>query len=348
MRIFIADLVFFFGSTMAKREYTSLNERARAIAGEVVFPRSKENAYEYRVRTPTPHEPGQQDLHVIGLTPELFYQSNECTTEKDECVVAMRAGGYPYAICFNSNQGPVVHSGGGRFEPENPWDFCLHIVSTAAVLIAPGSTAKSRCLVVGQDLMRDLGTEIGLPQAGPMPRSKPSAGEPWVLRKRVTTALLRSIESIEECPLEGTLKKLYVEGKALETIALALAHIFGADRQHDTRPSLRPREIRRMHEARDIVDSRLDDLPGLAELARAVGTSTTALKKAFRAVFGVPVFEYARTERLRRAHVLLSQGDFSVGEVAARVGFQSLGHFGAAYKKLFGFLPSTTTRHTQG
>ena len=263
-------------------------------------------------------------------------------------MLAMRANGYPYAICFNSNQGPVAHTGGGAFAPENPWDFCLYPLTTGAVLISPGSTARSLCLVVGQELMRELGTDIGLPEAGPMPRSTPPPGEPWVLWHRVSADLLRSIESIEECKFEGTLKRLYVEGKALETIALALEQMFGRDQRPDAGQLLRPREIRRMHEVRDIVDSRLDDLPSLADLARTVGTSTTALKSAFRKVFGVPVFEYARTERLRRAHVLLSQGDFSVSEVAARVGFQSLGHFGEAYKKLFGFLPSSTRRHAEG
>lgn len=333
---------------MMNREYSSLNQRARAIAGAVVFPRSKESSYERRARAPALYGAGEHDWHAIGITPELFYQSDECRAGKDECMVAMRANGYPYVICFNSNQGPVAHSGGGAFAPENPWEFCLHPLTTGAVLVSPGSTARSLCLVVGQELMRELGTDIGLPEAGPMPRSTPQPGEPWVLWHRVSADLLRSIESIEECKFEGTLKRFYVEGKALETIALALVQMFGRDQQPDAGQSLRPREIRRMHEVRDIVDSRLDDLPSLADLARSVGTSTTALKSGFRKVFGVPVFEYARTERLRRAHVLLSQGYFSVSEVAARVGFQSLGHFGEAYKKLFGFLPSSTRRHAEG
>ena len=49
--------------------------------------------------------------------------------------------------------------------------------------------------------------------------------------------------------------------------------------------------VRKAHEARDLVDSRLEDLPSLSDLARAVGMSTTALKRAYRMVFGIPVYE---------------------------------------------------------
>ncbi len=68
--------------------------------------------------------------------------------------------------------------------------------------------------------------------------------------------------------------------------------------------------------------------------------STTALKRAYRVVFGVPVYEYARNERLQRARILLAEGELSVGEVAARVGYQSLSWFSLAFKKKFGMLPS--------
>ena len=170
---------------MMNREYSSLNQRARAIAGAVVFPRSKESSYERRASAPAPYGAGEHDWHGMGITPELFYQSDECRAGKDECMLAMRASNSPYVICFNSNQGPVLHSGGGAFAPENPWEFCLHPLTTGAVLVSPGSTARSLCLVVGQQLMRELGTDIGLPEAGPMPRSTPQPGEPWVLWHRV-------------------------------------------------------------------------------------------------------------------------------------------------------------------
>ncbi len=111
-------------------------------------------------------------------------------------------------------------------------------------------------------------------------------------------------------------------------------------------PPLRPRDVRKVHEARDLVDDRLDDLPSLSDIARAVGMSTTALKRAYRTVFGIPVYEYARNERLRQAWALLAEGDLSVGEVAERVGYQSLSHFSAAFKRQFGLLPREVWPHT--
>ncbi len=74
--------------------------------------------------------------------------------------------------------------------------------------------------------------------------------------------------------------------------------------------------------------------------------STTALKRAYRIVFGVPVYEYARNQRLQRARALLSEGELSVGEVAVRVGYQSLSWFSLAFKRKFGMLPREVWPHT--
>jgi AraC-like DNA-binding protein len=74
--------------------------------------------------------------------------------------------------------------------------------------------------------------------------------------------------------------------------------------------------------------------------------STTALKRAYKMVFGIPVYEYARNERLRRARALLADGELSVGEVAVRVGYQSLSWFSLAFKRQFGILPREVWPHT--
>jgi AraC-like DNA-binding protein len=167
-----------------------------------------------------------------------------------------------------------------------------------------------------------------------------------MLDARAPTEAVRALAMIDGCPLRGPLRRLYVEAKALEIIALLLARLpFGGGKPTEVL-SLRPRDIRKAHEARDLVQSRLNDLPTLSEIAREVGMSTTALKRAYRMVFGVAVYEYARNERLQRAMGLLTVGELSVSEVAARVGYQSLSWFSLAFKRQFGVLPREVWPHT--
>ena len=156
----------------------------------------------------------------------------------------------------------------------------------------------------------------------------------------VTTDIRDALSCMESSPLGGRLRRLYLEGKALEVIASLVDRICPGTGTRRHARTLRPREARKVRDAQDFIRGRMDDLPTVRELARAVGMSTTVFKQAWRAVLGMPVDEYVRSERLALARTLLAQGDLSVSEVADRVGYQSLSWFGIAFKRQFGTLPS--------
>ena len=94
----------------------------------------------------------------------------------------------------------------------------------------------------------------------------------------------------------GALRPLFLEARALSWLAMGL----GSAEEHACKPP-RAREVERMHEAREVLLSRLDSPPTLAELATAVGTNDFALKRNFKAVFGQPVYTYLLTLRLAHA-----------------------------------------------
>ena len=78
----------------------------------------------------------------------------------------------------------------------------------------------------------------------------------------------------------------------------------------------------------------------LAELSRQIGLNTYALKKDFKALFGVPVFKYLQNERMTTAHDLIRTNKATVQEAAWQVGYDSLSSFSNAFTKKFGFRPS--------
>ena len=80
--------------------------------------------------------------------------------------------------------------------------------------------------------------------------------------------------------------------------------------------------------------------PTISQLARMVSISESKLKKDFKLLYGVPVYEYFQKIRMQAARDKLLAGGHSVKEVAMELGYSNLSNFTIAFKKEFGLLPS--------
>jgi AraC-like DNA-binding protein len=88
------------------------------------------------------------------------------------------------------------------------------------------------------------------------------------------------------------------------------------------------------------LEQRLFDPLGLASVARHAGASPSTLLRAFKRAVGASPSSYLRGRRLDEAMLLLKSRRYTVGEVAERVGYQSLASFTHAFSRHFGELPS--------
>jgi AraC-like DNA-binding protein len=80
--------------------------------------------------------------------------------------------------------------------------------------------------------------------------------------------------------------------------------------------------------------------PTISQLARMVSISESKLKKDFKLIYGIPVYEYFQKVRMQAAKDKLLTGGHSVKEVAMELGYSNLSNFTIAFKKEFGLLPS--------
>ncbi|MBQ7692218.1 MAG: metalloregulator ArsR/SmtB family transcription factor [Oscillospiraceae bacterium] len=95
--------------------------------------------------------------------------------------------------------------------------------------------------------------------------------------------------------------------------------------------------VRRMH---DELLQHPEQRPTIEELARRCLMNPTTLKAVFKAVYGDSLASHMKEHRMERAAELLQQGDLSVGEVAAAVGYDSPSRFSAAFRARYHMLPS--------
>jgi AraC-like DNA-binding protein len=160
-----------------------------------------------------------------------------------------------------------------------------------------------------------------------------------------TTAAMRSVvQQIIDCPFSGTTKRIYLQGKVFELIALQLEGIenFTGKRLHQL--ALKPITIARIYQAADILRSRLEHPPSQIELAQQVGVSHCTLNKGFRSLFGVTPFVYLTQQRMKQAETVLRESCSTVAEVANQVGYANPAQFAAAFKRQFGIAPSDCIR----
>lgn len=149
-------------------------------------------------------------------------------------------------------------------------------------------------------------------------------------------AVSSALYQILTCPYENLGRRLFLESKALELIALQLNYLGEAD--PGGIPSV-DRDYKKIYEARDILVSSMEEPPGLFELAKTVGLSHTKLNRGFHELFDTTVFGYLRTARLETARRYLLDGEMNVTEAAFAVGYSSLSHFSLAFKEYTGFYP---------
>lgn len=93
-----------------------------------------------------------------------------------------------------------------------------------------------------------------------------------------------------------------------------------------------------------LASARLDDPPGVEELAEALSVSVSTLAHRFKAETGMTVVERIRWLRIRAARALLGRRGASVKSAAAELGFSSPFYFSKVFKEIAGILPQAYLR----
>ena len=147
------------------------------------------------------------------------------------------------------------------------------------------------------------------------------------------------LQQILQCPYKGLTKRMYLESKAIELLALLIEEE-AEIHQGEAQAALLDLDYRdRIHYAQEILLKNLTNPPSLMELARQVGMCDYNLKRGFKEVFDTTVFGYLRDRRLERAQQLLLEPWMTVAEAARTVGYDSHASFTTAFKQKYGVSP---------
>jgi AraC-like DNA-binding protein len=156
-----------------------------------------------------------------------------------------------------------------------------------------------------------------------------------------TPSMQVALQQILHCPYQGMFKRMYLEGKVLELLALQLMQLIDQEVSL-SHSSLRGHDIDCIHHAKEILIQNLDNPPSLLDLARQVGLNDRKLKQGFHQVFKTTPFAYLRHYRLEQARQLLAMDlEIPVEQVAKAVGYSDRSRFAVAFRKQFGINPKS-------
>lgn len=188
--------------------------------------------------------------------------------------------------------------------------------------------------LLGRPLLLPRGSVIVLAAA-------PDVVEPLISAMRLSL----SIAAIEGDAAQGSA----VQAETREAMLVKLVDILNNGRNADTEGRALQRK-RMVDRACELMMSRPDAPPCLAEVCKAVGASPSKLSYCFHDVLGMSPNRYVRMLRLNAARRDLRRSQdaqVTVYDVATRWGFWHFGRFSLDYKRQFCELPSESLRRSR-
>lgn len=157
---------------------------------------------------------------------------------------------------------------------------------------------------------------------------------------RITPRMRMVMEEVRQCKFQGGLKKLFLQSKAIELLALQCEQMETVQATGTPlRNKITRQDVEKLYYARDLVLQHIQQPLSLEELSRKAGLNEFKLKSGFKAIFDNTVFGYLNDHRLELARKLIVDGDLPMSHIAEQAGYSSPQHFSTAFRKKFGVSP---------
>lgn len=153
---------------------------------------------------------------------------------------------------------------------------------------------------------------------------------------KLSLPMMQTIHSIFNSSMSGSLKKVLIEAKVLELVAMQLYSSMGRDEIHKS--TCQKKEL--FFAIQHYLDDTFLEEHSLKNIARHFGINEFILKKGFKENAGTTVFDYILSKRLEYSLQLLQSTDQTITDIGFTIGYKYPNHFSSAFKKKFGINPT--------
>ncbi|MDM1397762.1 helix-turn-helix transcriptional regulator [Myroides odoratimimus] len=159
---------------------------------------------------------------------------------------------------------------------------------------------------------------------------------------KLTQELLVLLNEIKTCSYKGMAKEMYTKGKVLEVISVLL-HEREAGIEECSKlqlgVKLTPEDELILSNIKEFIDLNYREFYTTEELSKLFFMNEYKLKKGFKHLYNLGLFEYAQHRRMNIAIQKLEEAHHTIAEIAFDLGYSSSVAFSKAFKKHFGYPP---------
>jgi AraC-like DNA-binding protein len=137
---------------------------------------------------------------------------------------------------------------------------------------------------------------------------------------------------------DPVLSRVYFEAKITELFGCQLEQI-ALMKATDDKSALTHSDKEKIRQARNLLLQNIAEPPTITRISRSVAINENKLKKGFREMYGKSIYNYLLTHRIEKAIEMMEKGDYSIDEIAGKIGYADAAHFSRAFKNVKGIPP---------
>lgn len=162
---------------------------------------------------------------------------------------------------------------------------------------------------------------------------------PVLLNEPVPLSSFHCIMDLYKNLATGHTDQFYIRAKILSLLSDIFRQPF-TQKEPSSEINLQIRE--RMHEVERLLEDCIyKALPSISSIARQMALSESTLKRNFKEIYGVSIYEYYLRKKMEKARELFSDNNTTVKEVAYMMGYEKVSNFIEIFKKTSPFFTGT-------
>jgi AraC-like DNA-binding protein len=291
-----------------------------------------------------PEQIGSGKVVFVKLPNGIHVNIINCTMNQDWLVSRRKSQEEYYTLRFHELTIPdtlEIRIGGERLRESNTTRSIAYLTNTLsdwAYLGAKGTIYKGINILFNSAW---LASYLGVESIDDVLSTYLSLQVENVHTEPLDSEYRRLIQEILEVGEGNPMRLAIIQNRIMLLIERFFLRVYDRKKNSSFNVHLSKADINRMMQVEAVLTRDIfEQAPTISQLARMVSISESKLKKDFKLLYGLPVYEYFQKVRMQAAKDKLLSGEHSVKEVAMELGYSNLSNFTIAFKKEFGLLPS--------
>ncbi len=157
-----------------------------------------------------------------------------------------------------------------------------------------------------------------------------------------TQMILHQVVTVKH---EGAFRQLFLQSKAIEMLLYVFANRIYFSGCSNCQFLNQPLEQNKIERAKEFILQNLAQPPTIPVLALQVNLNQCYLKKGFKEMYGLTIFEFVQAQRMKKAEMLLGTKAYSITQIADMVGYSNVSNFSNAFRRQMGVYPSELAKN---